>query len=602
MKKSVGTKILLVFSLSIMITLSTCSSDNDVRVEFPQPATIRSVDGLLQTTMQVLIATNTIKDRATGKFASIETPTYNGTLIGPTLKVKPGDTIKIDLVNDLPRNPTVQRMGGFPHDPYTTNLHTHGLAVSPQGISDNIFRLMEPGTISPIEIAIPSDHECGTFWYHPHKHGSVSFQFFGGMSGFLIIEGCEDGLETVPEIADAKDLLLGLQVIRTDADGKVPYVNQEAPQFSSDLEATNGLWALFQNSKLYMTTNGVTNPVITMQPGEVQRWRILNAASGVTLALALQAHELNVIANDGVTVANMVSLGTDTAYVMGAGNRVDVLIKAGEPGTYLLQALDPSTPRSVSPSGVSPAPRISRIGSDFPNFTYPVTLATVRVIGYSMDMKLPTEPLPVPERLPSVDEMMSATPDVVRNIAFEICGQRGQQQQPENRLPSCGWYFNLYDAEFWGGTPFTSLPMARDADDTGVSNPTPTPEMPRVDYQKGGLFNADEALFDNMFVGNIEEWTIFNRTNSDHSFHIHTNPFLLTHINGETLQTPEWQDTLLVPAATGGQGNINDATFGSITFRIWYDPRFTGSIVFHCHILTHEDVGMMQRLDLLEPP
>lgn len=154
--------------------------------------------------MQVLNATNTIKDRATGKFASIETPTYNGTLIGPTLKVKPGDTIKIDLVNDFPPNLTVQRMGGFPHDPFTTNFHTHGLTVSPQGISDNIYRLMEPGTISPIEIDIPSDHQCGTFWYHPHKHGSVSFQFFGGMSGFLIIEGCEGGLENVPEIADAQ--------------------------------------------------------------------------------------------------------------------------------------------------------------------------------------------------------------------------------------------------------------------------------------------------------------------------------------------------------------------------------------------------------------
>jgi FtsP/CotA-like multicopper oxidase with cupredoxin domain len=197
--------------------------------------------------------------------------------------------------------------------------------------------------------------------------------------------------------------------------------------------------------------------------------------------------------------------------------------------------------------------------------------------------------------------MQSAAPDAMRNVTFEICGQGGQQQQPENRLPSCGWFFNLYDADYWGGTAFTNLLMARDADDTGIANPTPTPELPRIDYQKEGLFTADEALFDNMVVGNFEEWTIWNRSNSDHPFHIHTNSFLLTHINGEALPTPEWHDTLLIPAATGGAGNINNAAFGSVTFRTWYDPRFTGSMVFHCHVLTHEDVGMMQRLDLLAP-
>jgi len=223
------------------------------------------------------------------------------------------------------------------------------------------------------------------------------------------------------------------------------------------------------------------------------------------------------------------------------------------------------------------------------------------VTDETMNMNLPSAALPVPRRLPSVADMQAVVPDATRSIAFEICGQGGQQTQPENRLPSCGWYFNRYDADYWGGSAFANLLMARDADDVGIANPAPTPELPRIDYQKEGLFDANEALFDNMFVGNYEEWTIWNRTNSDHPFHIHTNPFLLTHINGEALPTPEWRDTILVPAATGGGGNINNATFGSVTFRTWYDPRFTGSMVFHCHVLTHEDVGMMQRLDLLEP-
>lgn len=138
----------------------------------------------------------------------------------------------------------------------------------------------------------------------------------------------------------------------------------------------------------------------------------------------------------------------------------------------------------------------------------------------------------------------------------------------------------------------------RDADDDGVPNVPPNPEIPIVDFEKEGLFNHDEPLFDDMFAGSFEEWAILNRSNSDHPFHIHVNPFLLTHINGKPLPVPEWRDTILVPAATGGNGNINDANFGSVTLRTWFDPRFTGSTVMHCHILTHEDVGMIQRLDI----
>ena len=129
--------------------------------------------------------------------------------------------------------------------------------------------------------------------------------------------------------------------------------------------------------------------------------------------------------------------------------------------------------------------------------------------------------------------------------------------------------------------------------------------MPLIDFQKEGLFDGDEPLFDNMIAGTMEEWTVYNRSFSDHPFHIHVNPFLLTHVNGEALPTPEWRDTILVPAATplpqmGNSLPINDPgiTFGSVTFRTWFDPRFPGSFVMHCHILTHEDIGMMQRLDI----
>lgn len=589
------------FTAVLSLIIATTGCDNGTAV-FPQPETIVSSDGILQSSLETRIGENTIRNSETGDLDMVTTPTYNGNLIGPTFRVRPGDTIKLDIFNNFPDNPHHMRMGAFPHDQFTTNIHTHGLTVDPGGISDNVFREMHPGGVYPVEVQIPSDHQCGTFWYHPHKHGSVSYQFFGGMSGFLIIEGCEGGLDEIPEIAAAEEKLMAFQIIRTDADGITPYVNFDATQQSSEQDQNDGLWANFIDSRAYFTTNGVSNPVLRMKPGEIQRWRMLNTTSGVTLALSLEKHSLNVIANDGLTVENMVTLDVDEPYVLGTGNRVDVLVRAGEPGIYELKVLDPSTPRSVTYDGIDPAERFSRLGGDFPDPEYPITLATVIVEGSPVNMDFPEGPLPYPQRLPSVKQMLEVIPDAERHVVFEICGLRARQAQPENRLPSCGWYFNLYDNEYWGGKPFTSLLMMRDGDDEGVPNIPFDPELPRVDYHKEGSFHGAEPLFDNMFAGNFEEWTIENRTNSDHTFHIHINPFLITHINGKPLPVPQWRDTILVPAATGSDTNINEADFGSVTFRTWFDPRFTGSFVMHCHILTHEDVGMMQRLDIVEKP
>ncbi len=81
--------------------------------------------------------------------------------------------------------------------------------------------------------------------------------------------------------------------------------------------------------------------------------------------------------------------------------------------------------------------------------------------------------------------------------------------------------------------------MARDADDIGIPNPVPDPFMPRIDYQEEGLFARNDTLYGDMFAGNYEEWTLINRTFSDHPIHIHVNPFLITHINGIALPEPE---------------------------------------------------------------
>ena len=230
----------------VVVAFSTISGERSDTLqappEFPQPKVRRSSHGVLFTALQAFIAHNRIQDPATGETRDVLSPTYDGTIPGATLRVKPGDTMYLLLVNGFPANPQQDRMGAFPHHPYTTNLHTHGLTVSPQGNSDNVLREMEPGTSNLIRIKIPTYHQSGTFWYHPHKHGAVSFQFFGGMSGFLIVEGGPETLDAVPEVKAAREVVMAFQAIRTDQSGRVPFVNAAAAQLGTDGQNA-GLWS-----------------------------------------------------------------------------------------------------------------------------------------------------------------------------------------------------------------------------------------------------------------------------------------------------------------------------------------------------------------------
>jgi FtsP/CotA-like multicopper oxidase with cupredoxin domain len=93
--------------------------------------------------------------------------------------------------------------------------------------------------------------------------------------------------------------------------------------------------------------------------------------------------------------------------------------------------------------------------------------------------------------------------------------------------------------------------------------------------------------------GTAEEWTLVNDLDDKyplhaHVFHIHVNPFKVTHINGRKLETPLWRDTFVLT------GTDDD----SIIFESNFDD-FTGKFVEHCHVLSHEDLGMMEALEVV---
>ena len=148
-----------------------------------QPPETRSASGILDATITAAPGPVQLGDRAfTGLL-------YNGAYVPPTLRARLGDTLRITFRNNLTSG--LDRPGyvgpictgaGTP-----SNLHFHGMSVSPQGSSDNVFVHVQPGETFQYQVRIPASGRQGPglFWYHPHAHGFVNDQIlrYVGRSG-----------------------------------------------------------------------------------------------------------------------------------------------------------------------------------------------------------------------------------------------------------------------------------------------------------------------------------------------------------------------------------------------------------------------------------
>ncbi len=452
-----------------------------------EPQVRRSANGVLQTQIHCNYAYRDVGG------VRLYLRSYDGGAPGPTLRMKPGETMKIRLFNDLPPNRDVAPADiSNPHQFNNTNFHFHGAHCSPSGISDNVMRSMAPGQAYDIEIELPKDHTMGTYWYHPHHHGSADVQMSSGMSGMIIVEG---DFADVPEIANAQERVMVLGQTVYDARGMI-----------------EGFETLFpETATRFLTVNGQRRPTITMRPGEVQRWRILAAQYQDDMLLELEKHDLNAIAYDGIQLGAMETMKT---HLILPGQRADMLVQAGAPGTYELRALpyDQGHPSPVGP------------------------LARLVVAGEPMNMKLPTS-LPKPPLEAIKDSEITGKRKIVLSATSPEADAAGHWQE---------------FAFFIDGKKF----------DPG-----------RIDQR--------------VKLGSVEEWTIENtHEHDDHVFHIHTNPFLVTHLNGKPLDRPQWRDSAIV-----------ERKGGTLTFRTRFLD-YTGIYMMHCHMMNHEEMGMMQTVEV----
>jgi FtsP/CotA-like multicopper oxidase with cupredoxin domain len=116
-----------------------------------------------------------------------------------------------------------------------------------------------------------------------------------------------------------------------------------------------------------------------------------------------------------------------------------------------------------------------------------------------------------------------------------------------------------------------------------------------VDGQKQKVFEPNEKPVITTKVGAVEDWTIENRALETHAFHIHQIHFLMLEVDGKPVPTQDYRDTIEIPYWSGS------GPYHSVKVRMDFrDPTIAGTFVFHCHILLHEDLGMMHKI-LVQP-
>ena len=261
--------------LGIFLTANSfAQSINPTNETLTEPPVISSRGGILTATLKAERKSVRVGSR------DVLTVVYNGLFAPPTLRLKPGDVIKLTLINALDKS---------------TNFHTHGLVVSPLGNSDNVFIDIPAGTTFDYEIRVPPGQSPGTFWYHPHFHGLSGRQVGGGMSGALIIEG---GLDKFPKsLQKVRERLILLKDLVTTASTSGEY----------EYEAGVGL-----NTGTTRTVNGQVNPIISINPGETQYWRIANISANIYYHLKLDGHTLFEVAQDGNLLNRVVERQRDS--------------------------------------------------------------------------------------------------------------------------------------------------------------------------------------------------------------------------------------------------------------------------------------------------
>jgi FtsP/CotA-like multicopper oxidase with cupredoxin domain len=443
---------------------------------------------------------------------------------GTMLQINSGDTLKLNLINDL-------AIGHDPSEPvFTTNFHYHGSHTPDLSQADNVYVHIEPGQSVPIQIPISTyENSVGANWYHPHVHEQTKPQVEGGLAGMIMVG---NALEPWPQYKDKlTQVNMVLSEVNISVDGKYKVMTgTDSSSYYGD-GYTEG-WQ--------KRVNGQMNPIIRIRPGETQVWNMGQfGARGATNFVIADDNLQNpwnatILSRDGASAFvhpyNVTLAASDLRMndisaltVLSPGNRMSMAVTAPTtPGTYYFMDGWGGEEARLNLSGKG----------------YYYVLATLVVEGDAVTTA-------APEFAPQeADPLWKDTPDVTRTFSLE------------------------------------QLPQVEDGGVINIDN----------FYVNGKKFG--EGVMPQLEIGTVEEWTILNAGPLNHPFHIHQGVFIVTKINGFPIEPDKKFPNANAANYVSPLDVIMVPAFGSVTIR-FRALDFPGKYVFHCHILEHEDEGMM---------
>ena len=521
----------------------------------PEPEDLRSHNGVLQVELSV----HNYRDKdGTIRYCYL-LPDGNES---PTLRLSPGDVLLLHLKNDLT---SYDSSGASNHrrehansthaaDPCTsgvmsatsTNLHFHGLTVPPVCHQDDVLKTSIQPDDPPFEykFRIPENEPPGLYWYHPHIHGFSTPQVLGGASGALIVEGIE---RANPKLAGLPERVFVIRDQNLLNPNDPPSKSEPpVPKFLIDRDgdaANNGTG--FGKPAKDLSINFVPVPypnyppaIIKMRPGERQLWRVLNASAVTYLNLAVLFNyvpqPLGVVALDGVPI----NLNPNAEKAIEWNNHIGL-----PPGARVEFIVD-GPPAGVQGLFVTRTIDTGQGGENDPNRALAWIVGEANTPEPQSTLSASPQPLPTP----ALPWLGSVTPAHIRRLYFSE-----KLSDPNNPNSATTFYIT-------------------------VDGQTPTPFDPASDVP-------------NIVVrqGDVEDWIIENRTSELHAFHIHQIHFELLNYAGIPVNEPFLRDTVNVPYYNG-----RALEYPSVRLRMDFrDPNTVGTFVYHCHLLEHEDGGMM---------
>jgi FtsP/CotA-like multicopper oxidase with cupredoxin domain len=486
----------------------------------------------------------------------------------PTLRANPGDLVILTLKNDLRDFGSASLTAAHHHmnddagkedhsctgglmARDSTNLHFHGLSIPPACHQDDVLHTsIQPGD-PPFEyrFRIPQNEPPGLYWYHPHIHGFTKEQVLGGASGALIIEGIERADTAVAGLPERVLVIRDQDLLNPNAPPSKSEPVVPKMLIDRDGDAANNGTGFGKPAK-DLSINFVPVPYpdyptarIEMKPDERQLWRVVNA-SGITylnleILFGRKPQPLGLVAIDGVPL-NTAGLKRDfvdwqTHLGVPPGARVEFIVQgppAGESGLLVTKTVDTGAGGENDPNRALATINVTKINT------------SNGAQEPSLKLAASVEPLP-----PSpVRWLGSVAPVRTRRLYFSE-----KLLEPNNPNSATEFYIT-------------------------VDGQTPAPFDP-----KSGVPNIVVKQ------GTVEDWIIENRSSELHAFHIHQLHFILLDYRGRPVNEPFLRDTVNVPYYDG-----KALEYPSVRLRMDFrDPNTIGEFLYHCHLLEHEDGGMM---------